>query len=48
MSEMTHADRRHAMSEACLALRPALSFDQHLDRLLEIYDGIERNSSSNR
>lgn len=48
MSEMTHADRRHTMSEACLALRPALSFDQHLDRLLEIYDGIERNSSSNR
>lgn len=48
MSEMIDADRRHTMSEACLALRPALSFDQHLNRLLEIYDGVERNSSSNR
>jgi UDP-glucose:(heptosyl)LPS alpha-1,3-glucosyltransferase len=48
MSEMTHADRRRTMSEACLGLRPALSFDQHLDRLLAIYRGIKRNSALNR
>lgn len=45
---MTDDDRRRAMSQACLVLRPALSFDGHVDRLLEIYRGIERHSSSKR
>lgn len=46
MLEMVQADRRRTMSEACLELRPALSFDQHLDSLLEIYRGVNRNSAN--
>lgn len=30
-------DRRNAMSSACLQLRPALSYEHHLDELLRIY-----------
>ena len=26
------------MSEACLALRPRLSYEHHLDELIKIYD----------
>jgi UDP-glucose:(heptosyl)LPS alpha-1,3-glucosyltransferase len=37
MRKMLDPDRRAEMSQACLALRPALSYDQHLDRLLAIY-----------
>jgi UDP-glucose:(heptosyl)LPS alpha-1,3-glucosyltransferase len=37
MRAMLDPDRRRAMAEACLALRPRLSFARHLDRLLEIY-----------
>jgi UDP-glucose:(heptosyl)LPS alpha-1,3-glucosyltransferase len=34
---MLDADTRRRMSQACLALRPRLSQDQHVDRLLDIY-----------
>jgi UDP-glucose:(heptosyl)LPS alpha-1,3-glucosyltransferase len=37
MRKMLDGDRRAQMSQACLALRPALSYEQHLDRLLAIY-----------
>jgi UDP-glucose:(heptosyl)LPS alpha-1,3-glucosyltransferase len=37
MSRMLDAKTRESMHEACLALRPSLSFDAHMDRLEEIY-----------
>jgi UDP-glucose:(heptosyl)LPS alpha-1,3-glucosyltransferase len=37
MSRLLDAQTRQRMSEACLALRPALSFESHMDRLEEIY-----------
>lgn len=37
MTEMLDAGRRGAMSAHCLELRPALSYEHHLDRLVEIY-----------
>jgi UDP-glucose:(heptosyl)LPS alpha-1,3-glucosyltransferase len=37
---MIDPDTRQRMSEACLALRPRLSQEQHVDRLVEIYRGI--------
>jgi hypothetical protein len=37
MRHLLDADTRRAMSEACLQLRPALSYDHHLDQLLAIY-----------
>jgi UDP-glucose:(heptosyl)LPS alpha-1,3-glucosyltransferase len=37
---MLAPDLHRRMSEACLALRPRLSQEQHIDRLLEIYRGI--------
>jgi UDP-glucose:(heptosyl)LPS alpha-1,3-glucosyltransferase len=37
MRKMLEPDRRAAMREACLALRPQLAYDRHLERLLEIY-----------
>jgi UDP-glucose:(heptosyl)LPS alpha-1,3-glucosyltransferase len=36
--------RRAAMREACLALRPRLSHEQHLDRLETIYGRVARQS----
>lgn len=36
--------RRKAMSDACLQLRPALSYDHHLDELLRIYRGSKERS----
>jgi UDP-glucose:(heptosyl)LPS alpha-1,3-glucosyltransferase len=37
ISEMLDAPKRNAMRQACLALRPSLSLDAHIDRLLAIY-----------
>jgi UDP-glucose:(heptosyl)LPS alpha-1,3-glucosyltransferase len=37
MRKMMDARRRAEMAKACLQLRPRLSFEHHLDRLLEIY-----------
>lgn len=41
MRAMTHPQRRAEMSQACLALRPALSQEQHVQRLLEIYQSVQ-------
>ena len=38
MRKMLDPDRRAQMSRACLELRPQLSYDTHLDRLLGIYE----------
>lgn len=46
MSLMIDPDRRQAMSQACLALRPSLSFDRHVDCLIEIYRNLEHDSDS--
>ncbi|HEY2588697.1 MAG TPA: glycosyltransferase family 4 protein [Tepidisphaeraceae bacterium] len=40
MRQMLDAERRRAITDACLQLRPALSYDRHLDDLLQIYDRI--------
>jgi len=37
MTQLLNPAARAAMREACLSLRPKLSFDSHLDRLLAIY-----------
>lgn len=37
MGRMLDPENRRAMSNACLHLRPALSFQRHLDQLLELY-----------
>ncbi|MGD0770919.1 MAG: glycosyltransferase family 4 protein [Tepidisphaeraceae bacterium] len=37
MSNLLDPDTRQRMSQACLALRPRLSFEAHVDRLEEIY-----------
>ena len=38
MRKMMDPARRRAMREACLALRPKLSFEHHVDELLRIYE----------
>jgi UDP-glucose:(heptosyl)LPS alpha-1,3-glucosyltransferase len=38
MRKMLDPERRAAMREACLALRPQLSYEHHLDALLKLYD----------
>ena len=37
IQELSDPQTRHRMSDACLALRPQLAYDRHIDRLLEIY-----------
>jgi UDP-glucose:(heptosyl)LPS alpha-1,3-glucosyltransferase len=37
MRNMTDAEARTKMHGACLELRPALAYDKHLDRLIQIY-----------
>ena len=37
MNRVLDSSLRHGMSEACLELRPKLSYDRHLDQLLQIY-----------
>src|SRR5688572_17992923 len=38
MRKLLDPERRRAMSEACLALRPRLSYEHHVDELLRIYE----------
>jgi UDP-glucose:(heptosyl)LPS alpha-1,3-glucosyltransferase len=40
MRKLLDSQKRQAMSHACLALRPQLSYDVHLDRLLQIYASV--------
>jgi UDP-glucose:(heptosyl)LPS alpha-1,3-glucosyltransferase len=40
MSRLIDADARAAMSDACLELRPALAYENHVHRLLEIYQSV--------
>jgi UDP-glucose:(heptosyl)LPS alpha-1,3-glucosyltransferase len=42
MRQLLDPARRAAMSRACVDLRPRLSYEHHLDRLLEIYQGVKR------
>jgi UDP-glucose:(heptosyl)LPS alpha-1,3-glucosyltransferase len=37
MQKLLDSQARRAMSDACLALRPKLAYEHHLDRLLSIY-----------
>lgn len=46
MTAMLDNDRRQRMLQACLELRPTLSYERHLDRLLEIYEPEARDSRS--
>jgi UDP-glucose:(heptosyl)LPS alpha-1,3-glucosyltransferase len=43
MNQLCNAATRKTMHESCLALRPALSFDRHVDRLEEIYANRRRS-----
>jgi UDP-glucose:(heptosyl)LPS alpha-1,3-glucosyltransferase len=45
MSMMLEPDRRRPMAQACLELRPVLSYDRHIDRLLDIYRGTSATPS---
>ncbi len=40
MRKMMDPERREAMSKACLELRPKLSYEHHLDRLVGIYEKV--------
>ena len=40
MAELCDDGRRREMSEACLALRPQLAYEHHLDELLAIYQRV--------
>jgi UDP-glucose:(heptosyl)LPS alpha-1,3-glucosyltransferase len=42
LGRLADANTRAAMSQACVALRPALSFETHVDRLEEIYRGAKQ------
>ena len=45
MGKMLDPAKRHAMARACLALRPQLSYERHLDQLESLY---ERAAASRR
>ena len=38
MCKLLDGSRRQTMREACLALRPTLSYEHHLDELMKVYD----------
>lgn len=40
MRTLCDDDRRRRMAQACLALRPALAYENHLDQLTGIYQGV--------
>ena len=40
MRDLCDDDRRREMSQACLALRPRLAYEHHLDELLAIYERV--------
>jgi UDP-glucose:(heptosyl)LPS alpha-1,3-glucosyltransferase len=44
MRSMLDRENRLSMSNACLHLRPALSFEHHLDELVRIYQGAAQQS----
>jgi UDP-glucose:(heptosyl)LPS alpha-1,3-glucosyltransferase len=46
MRKMLDPHRRAAMRESCLALRPQLSYEHHLDRLLGIYQSVRAASGA--
>jgi UDP-glucose:(heptosyl)LPS alpha-1,3-glucosyltransferase len=46
MKQMMVASRRSAMSKACLELRPAISYQEHLRKLVEIYEGARCKSGA--
>jgi UDP-glucose:(heptosyl)LPS alpha-1,3-glucosyltransferase len=46
MRKMLDAPARRAMHDACLLLRPRLSYDAHVTQLLEIYAGITASRGS--
>jgi UDP-glucose:(heptosyl)LPS alpha-1,3-glucosyltransferase len=46
MRSMLDPQRRSSMAQACLALRPRLSYEHHLDRLLEIYHRARLHSAA--
>lgn len=45
MRSLLDPENRRAMSNACLHLRPTLSFEHHLDELIQIYESARRRSS---
>lgn len=47
MRAMLEPERRRAMADACLQLRPALSYERHLDHLVRIYASNRPIMSSN-
>lgn len=44
MRDMLDLERRQAMRRACLALRPRLSWEAHLDQLRDLYQGVVERS----
>jgi len=42
MRRMLDDARRAQMAASCLELRPRLSYEQHLDRLIGVYESIAR------
>jgi UDP-glucose:(heptosyl)LPS alpha-1,3-glucosyltransferase len=44
MRKMLAPERRRVMSEACLALRPKLSYEHHLAELVRIYRRVQLES----
>jgi UDP-glucose:(heptosyl)LPS alpha-1,3-glucosyltransferase len=40
MRELCNDDRRREMSQACVALRPRLAYEHHLDELLAVYQRV--------
>ena len=44
MRVLSDATRRAAMQAACVALRPSLSFDTHVERVVELYDQLRRHA----
>ena len=43
MRKMLDGPAREAMSQACLALRPRLAYEHHLDELERVYNGVRRS-----
>ena len=46
MRKMLDPQRRREMSKACLELRPRLSYEHHLDQLIEIYQRVHSARSA--
>ena len=48
LEEMLDPQRRRRMRQACLALRPALSWEHHLATLMGVYERVVRNRAAAR